>query len=260
MLLNNYLLGTGLGRDRGRSNPYIYYRSGTTLQYYTGDHLVSGETEKDSFPTGTNPPYSYILGFKGVLLTSTTLIDGSGSVVSNLSQGINIEGDLSGSGSITSSLSLITQIAADLAGQGTLTADMVGIVQMAADLAGQGDVTSSLSLISNMIANMNGSGNISGALLLGVANLEADISPFTTLSPESLANAIMNKTIEGSYTFEECMRLLTAVAAGKSTIVDLGGGLATVTFRDINDTQDRVVADMTDSERTNVTLDLDDVI
>lgn len=134
------------------------------------------------------------------------------------------------------------------------------IVQLAADLAGQGDITSALSLISNLIAELNGTGTINGALLLGVANLEADISPFTPLSPESLANAIMNKTIEGSYTFEQCMRLLTAVAAGKTTIVDLGGGLATVTFRDINDTQDRVEADMSNSERTNVTLDLDDIV
>lgn len=260
MLLNNYIIGTGVGREFGRTNPYMYYKNGTALQYFTGEHTIVEETEKDSFPTGTNPPYSYVLGCKGSLISSTTLIDGNGTIVSNLAQGINIESTINGSGSITSSLSLITQIAANLAGQGLLTSDMVGIVQLAANLAGDGDITSALSLISNMIANLNGTGTISGALLLGIAHLEADITPYTDLSPESLANAIMNKTVEGSYTFEQCIRLLTAVAAGKTTIVDLGGGLATVTFRDINDTQDRVEADMTNSERTNVTLDLDDVI
>jgi hypothetical protein len=40
------------------------------------------------------------------------------------------------------------------------------------------------------------------------------------------------------------------------TITDLGGGLATVNFRDISDTKNTVVADMTNSERTDVTLDL----
>ena len=64
------------------------------------------------------------------------------------------------------------------------------------------------------------------------------------------------EVLEGAYTAGEMLKLLTAVAAGKSTIVDLGGGLATVTFRDINDTVDRVQADMTDSERTSVTLNL----
>jgi hypothetical protein len=61
--------------------------------------------------------------------------------------------------------------------------------------------------------------------------------------------------IESGYTAAEILRILTAVAAGKTVITDLGGGAATVEFRDIDDTKTRVEADMTDSERTSVTLD-----
>ena len=44
--------------------------------------------------------------------------------------------------------------------------------------------------------------------------------------------------------------VLAAVAAGKTTIAS-----NVVTFRDVNDTKDRVVATMTGSERTTVVKD-----
>jgi hypothetical protein len=42
---------------------------------------------------------------------------------------------------------------------------------------------------------------------------------------------------------------------GALTITDLGGGLANVKFRDVNDNTDRVDTNMDESERTNITLD-----
>ena len=54
---------------------------------------------------------------------------------------------------------------------------------------------------------------------------------------------------------QDTLKLLEAVAVGKSIITDLGGGLATVKFRDKIDTKDVVTADMDGSERTSVTLD-----
>jgi hypothetical protein len=61
-------------------------------------------------------------------------------------------------------------------------------------------------------------------------------------------------TAETGFTYGDVMRLLAAVAAGKSTIVSLGGGAATVTFRSIDDSADRVEATMAASERSAVTL------
>lgn len=73
----------------------------------------------------------------------------------------------------------------------------------------------------------------------------------TASSPED----IWNQVLEDGLSAADVMRLLLAVATGKTTITDLGGGLATVRFRDAADTKDRVVAGMTDSERTSVTTD-----
>lgn len=59
---------------------------------------------------------------------------------------------------------------------------------------------------------------------------------------------------EGTLTMEDMVKAMAAIMLGKTTITDLGGGLATVAFRDLADALDRVVADMTGSNRTNVTI------
>lgn len=65
----------------------------------------------------------------------------------------------------------------------------------------------------------------------------------------------LNDIIEGSITLRDVLRLLSAVHFGKTEIIDLGGGLATVRFRDQADTKNRIEADMDGSERTSITLD-----
>lgn len=55
--------------------------------------------------------------------------------------------------------------------------------------------------------------------------------------------------IEGTYTAGDILKIMVAVLAGKTNIAG-----NTVTFRDINDTTDRVEATMTDSERTTVNI------
>lgn len=54
--------------------------------------------------------------------------------------------------------------------------------------------------------------------------------------------------------YETAVAAMAAIMLGKTTITDLGGGLATVAFRDLADILDRVVADMNGSERTTVTI------
>lgn len=68
------------------------------------------------------------------------------------------------------------------------------------------------------------------------------------------AAEMLTQPVQGPITVVEVLRILAAVAAGKTTILSLGGGQATVTFQAIDESGSVVVADMQDSERTNVTL------
>lgn len=78
---------------------------------------------------------------------------------------------------------------------------------------------------------------------------------FDTIEVEASAEEqILLKVADGTYTVEDLIKAMAAILLGKTTITNLGGGLATVAFRDLADALDRVVADMTGSNRTNVTI------
>jgi hypothetical protein len=162
----------------GVTNP-VWIIAPHTMRGYFGlaqDSDVIEQIKRDSFPTGTNPPYCLIMGDKGGLLTSTTTISGVGSQVSGLSMGKACEAALSGSGTITDAqLSLIIQLAADLSGDGTITtAALVGVVSLAASLDGAGDLTAGLSVIAYMNAVLAGTSDVDAALR-GTLSMAADI-------------------------------------------------------------------------------------
>lgn len=85
---------------------------------------------------------------------------------------------------------------------------------------------------------------------------QVSVRPQNSAGLTSQANP-NNEVIDSNLSVKQILRLLLAVSVGKTTIVDNGGGSATVTFRDVDDTKDRLVADMQDSERLTVTLDPD---
>ncbi len=157
--------------------------------------------------------------------------------------------------------------------QGTVTLDKIaamiasgaGVLAVnTAFLASAVQITANGTLIISGTATLGGIFEVSAssAMVLtpnvtssALANMIAEAGGPTPLSPEGLASAVWSTSIDGTYTSEDILKILAAVAAGKTQIVDLGGGAASVTFRDLPDSLDRVAADMLDSERTNVTID-----
>jgi len=197
MLITNYSYVNNICGHvhSGVTNPFQWIAPHTMRGYFSKAQVDDNieQIKRDSFPTGTNPPYSLIMGDKGALISSTTTINGNGSMVSGMAMGRAIASTMEGSGALTDSpLSLIIQMAcSDLTGSGELSVSMSGLVQLASNLAGSGDITSSLKLLASVICAMTGTGDIT-ATLRGTATLEADITPFTTLSPENLAAAVWN--------------------------------------------------------------------
>jgi hypothetical protein len=75
------------------------------------------------------------------------------------------------------------------------------------------------------------------------------------LSQDDVTGAVLEAKVEGDTTLKQALRLLLSVAVGKTDITDLGDGAATVKFRDLADSKDRIVATMSGSERAAVTKD-----
>lgn len=69
------------------------------------------------------------------------------------------------------------------------------------------------------------------------------------------AAQVWDYIIENGESAQNLMRLLVAVAVGRTEITDNGDGTATVSFFDLAGTKHRVTGLMTGSERTSVTLD-----
>lgn len=74
------------------------------------------------------------------------------------------------------------------------------------------------------------------------------------LSNAGAAGNPWSTVIEGAYTAEDFLRFLGAVAVGKTDIVSLGGGAATVTIRDVTDASNIITATMAGSERASLVL------
>lgn len=197
MLLNNYSVfnsnvGREIGNAGGVANIFCYMKASTLRNFYIGDHVIVGQTDKACFPTGTQSPYNLVLAPNGGELSSTTMITQSSSLVTSLTKGINILSDLSGSGTITDAqLSLIVKLASAILGASTLDSSIISELELAAELSGSGDITASLGIIANVVCGMTGSGSLEAGGR-GTASLAADITSSSALSPESLAAAVWN--------------------------------------------------------------------
>lgn len=178
MLITNYsYINKQLGRQfGGLTSPIKYIRPETMRNYYCQDDNTNIESiKKDSFSTGTYPPYSYVISEKGGLLSSTTFVYGTNLFENiNLAGGLNGESSISGSGDLTGQLNALAFLISSLSGSSSISADLNAAVSIAANLAGNGDLSGSLAAVLDIIATLNGSGDLSGDLgsaLYMVANL-----------------------------------------------------------------------------------------
>ncbi len=71
---------------------------------------------------------------------------------------------------------------------------------------------------------------------------------------ELLSRSCLDDQVQGAYTAGDALRILLAVAAGKTTITPLGPDAATVDFQAVDDSGVVVSATMAGSERTAVAL------
>lgn len=184
------------------------------------------QIKRDGFPTGTNPPYSLVMGDKGALLSATTTISGTSSNTFAMAMGLAAESAITGSGDMTSSLSLVIQLACDILASGDISASLVGKLEMAAALTASGDLSAGLNLIVFCVSEITGSASVSGGLR-GETGLSADITSSSTLSPENLAAAVWN-SIAASFNTAGTMgaKLNSAASAGDPWSTALPGGYA----------------------------------
>lgn len=192
-LVGNYSVlsknpGRALGGSSVAADRASWNKSGANRNRYSG----AGFSNNFGHPLGYTPPGSWILSPKSGGIGSHRQIDGLGTVVAALLSVKTATASLSASGSVTNAnLSLLSQVVAALAGTASVTnAELATTSALASTLSGSGSLGSPvLRLRVPLNSAMAGTGAIS-ATQSGTASLSADISPFTVLSPESLAQSV----------------------------------------------------------------------
>lgn len=145
-------------------------------------------------------------------------------------------------------------MSARLLGEGTMTGAVTAVGNMSATLEGAGDMTANGNMAWNASATLAGESTMTpGLTSVGwmSANLDAGARP----SAFDIAQEVLGSVIDSGVNLGDVLKILVAVAAGKTTIVPGAGATATVKFRNLGNTKDVVEAGMDGSERTSVTLD-----
>lgn len=268
---------------QGFTNPFAQFKPQLLPIWATTDGAGTSRN-LSAFNHGYNPPYSWGLPMGGGGLASTLQIVGTGSIGGTALAVKLATAALSGSGSLAAVGSLIVQAIAALSGSGGISsADLKAFLQAVASISGSGGISSASARgLGALVCALTGLGTVSPTLT-GRGEMTADlVVTGTGLTTSNVGQAVWaalaaannssgtmgeklndagsaanpwTEVIESGYTAEEVLRILLAVAAGKTTITDLGGGNATVAFRDQADSKNRIEASMTDSERTSVTID-----
>lgn len=247
-----------------------------------GEHTPN---KTSGLPNGTLHPTSWRLPTVSGGLSSYLNISGTGNLTSaNLAGGLNAIAALTGTGNITNAaMQLVVSAIANIVGSGALNANLIGSLQAVASLAGSGNLTGAIGALANILASLQGNGNIAAASPTAKGFMSANLRGYSDLTPEGLRDAVWNalsgnfnaagtmgnklnsaassgdpwgSIIDSGLTAQDVMQILLAVAAGKTSIQDLGSGDALVKFRNIADNKDVITANMSDSERTSVTLDI----
>lgn len=163
------------------------YKSSGALQR---GRYVGGFNDLAATPQGYNPPYSWVIPVTAGGIASFTLIRGSGDMSASGARGVNITSTIDGVGDLTVTGQLVVSAVATLTGSGVVSdAGLLAVLQAVATLAGTGDLTGALDALGNVLAALTGvAGN--DATLTATGELDADITPFTDLSPQSLAAAV----------------------------------------------------------------------
>lgn len=193
-------------------------------------------------PNGNRPPYCWVIGQKPGSLSSYTLITGAGTATFSAAGGKNAEASLSGSGDVVSAVAqLIVSAVAALTGSGSITgADARALLNAVAALSGTGDFTAAMTAIGHASGALAGVGTAS-PVIRATGRLEGDLTPFTELSPQSLASAVWDAlasdhtdtdTLGGQARFLYLLahnKVITDPAAGTFTVYDEDGTTALFT-------------------------------
>lgn len=218
--------------------------------------FVGGVRDVAAVPFGRTHPLAIVMPKKAGGMSTGYGVSGSGGIEANGYNARRGSASMTGSGGLEAFGALIVSMSATMEGSGTISeADIKGFLQLAATMEGSGGLEAAISALGAMAADMTGSGGLE-AEIGGIGSMSATMEAGgELLTTANVGDAVLDALngVEDDYTLRQALRIILAALGGK---VSISG--STVTFRDVNDTTDRIVATTDENgQRTAVTLDAD---
>jgi hypothetical protein len=179
---------------------------------------AAGIPQTAGTPQGHLYPSAWIYPQKAGSLSAFNTILGTSEMTGSGAIGRALSAAVEGTGTMTASGQLILAAIANLSAQGALSGTAAALLGMTANLVGEAELSGALSAILDSAATLGGSGTLS-AVLRADFYMEADITPFTELSPQSLASAVWASTVSGNTTTGSMGELLLDAGGGSSPSV-----------------------------------------
>jgi hypothetical protein len=219
-------------------------------------NLTAGEgisSDLAGLPDGYRTRYAWMMAQKNGAMKSAKESEGAATATLTLSGGKNASGSADGVATATATGGLVVSGSGAAAGVATVSGNINAALLASGASAGSATATGSIGALAFASGAANGSATAT-AQSYAVGYLSGSIAPAVDLEAASFSTYLLDtELVETGLTVRETLRIAISALGGK---VAISGN--TVTFRDVNDTVDRITA-TTDSngQRTAVTLDAD---
>lgn len=131
---------------------------------------------------------SIIANIKALADVISTIVS-QGDVTGDVSGALNFGSNISASGLIDSAIgNMVASIQSSLLGESNINVtNVILALNAAANVVGTGNVTGAITALGNLVSTLEGNGTLNTATIKALANLVAEITPFTELSPQNIA-------------------------------------------------------------------------
>lgn len=213
----------------------------------------AGISPRAASSEGALPPVCWLMPPKAGAISARYTGDFGISIgAATIAEGRNVEGTTSVTVSVADA-----QLQLVVSAEGTASVTItVGDAALAGALAAAGATTFTVSVgdatlgaiidaIASAGVTFSGSGTATA-----IGHMAGDITPFTELSPQSLAAAVLSSIVEGEESLVEVLRVLRAYAAGDATGLD-----SSPAFKSADGSRTRLAGTLSGGDRTITTVD-----
>jgi hypothetical protein len=195
-------------------------QSGRNRNVYINDQLQS-YSRANAVPIGYTHPYNWVMAQNNGGMASFKYLSGLVSFAGDGAGGLNAVASIAGAIALTNAnMGLIVSAIASLSGAiSTTNASLVAVLELVANtIAGSGTLNAAtLGALAGVAASITAQATLSsGSMTNSPGYMTSSITPYTTLSPESLAASLLNAVLASYNTAGTVGAALNGVGASSN--------------------------------------------